>query len=208
MTLTPIYLQMIEAGVGEEIAYQASLSTMTDKPEPEVQTSVPASTEYKQYPDTPSGRLQRVADILIEGDANVPAMITAAWQTLEASENKHSVEGEMPAFEQLYPAIVSAARQNVGMDLGEFLDRDKISNARAPWDFAGPTGTDDRVLEAEIQVMLAELEAAAHPQCQVMPRVVEKREDGGVNEESLHGYHRRVSQMHKQLKRLQMMGAA
>lgn len=206
----PRYSQLIDMGLDPAKARETVQALLNDeldenrKPDPIVERN---ASNGEQYPDSPSGRLLRILDIL---DGQMTDQLLARWSIIEGDENRHTVKGEAPAFELLYPAIVEAARRNAGkMTIEEFLDADKIKACRAPWDEdPEPTAMEDPTLEAEISTMLAEIEAAAHPNCQVQPRVRERGDDGVERTETIIGYHRRVSQVYRQLKRMQAMGAA
>jgi len=218
------YREMIAGGIDEATAYSVAeklLQIEAVQPgatEPQTPPDRPGATNGqtptpvtgRAYPDTPAGRCQRVADILAGGERTEPLTDRelAAWQELEASENKHSVKGEISAFEQLYPAIVSAARANPGMGLEAFAEVQAALEGRAPWDRdPAPSRMEDSTLEAEIQTMLAELDQANDPRCVVQPRITETAEDGSKRQETIDGYHRRVSAVYKQMQRLKAMGA-
>lgn len=158
--------------------------------------------DSRQYLDSPLGRFERVRDILDPAGVEPWADAMAVWTRLEASENRHTVEGETDAFELLYPAIVTGARRWVGkMSLAEFLDEKAIAANRAAWDHAPAGVSNDPLLQAELGTMLDELERAGHPMCQAPPRTV----DGALTE-PLAAYHLRVLRVHQQLKKLQEMG--
>ena len=161
------------------------------------------------YDDSAEGRLARVRDILAPG-AVLEANLVDQWTALEAEEDRHSVAGEtVSGFELLYPAIVAAARRQSGrMTLEQFLDPAAIKACKAPWDTdPNPTAIEDATLETEIAQMMAVIERANHPNCQVQPRVVQKNDDGSTSIETIVGYHRRVSQVYRQLQQLTAMGA-
>ena len=69
-----------------------------------------------------------------------------------------------------------------------------------------PVDKDDPALMAEIAVMLAELEDANDPRCEVQPRTTEEGEDGVKRTETVLGSHRRVSAKHREMERLKQMG--
>jgi hypothetical protein len=162
-----------------------------------------------RYPDTPHGRLQRVADILAGEPTETTAPQLIIWESLEAAENKHSKEGEATAFELLYPAIVEAARRYCGrMTLAEFTDPKAVGECRAPWDLdPKPTPAEDATLAVEIAAMLGDLAATRDPRCEVQGRTTEKGDDGVVRQETMLGYHRRVKAKWNEMKKLQQMGA-
>jgi hypothetical protein len=171
-----------------------------------VQTLVPKGRQplrdTRQYLDSPLGRFERVRDILDPAGTEPWADAMTVWSKLEASENKHSVEGESTGFELLYPAIVTAARRSAGlMSVAQFLDEKAIAANRAPWDQAPAVANNDAQLQVELANMLDELERASHPMAIAPGRTVE-----GSLTESLASYHLRVKRVHQQLKKLQEMG--
>lgn len=160
-----------------------------------------------EYLDSALGRFEKIRDIL-DPSGGPWADAMTVWQRLEDAENKHTVAGEMPAFELLYPAIVMGARRWAGkITLADFLDEKAIAANRAPWDFA-PAGLEvsEAHLNADIDRMAGELERASHPMCQLTDRTVEKGEDGITRTESVAAYHTRVLRIYQQLKKLQEMG--
>jgi hypothetical protein len=165
--------------------------------------------EFRHYPDTSTGRAMRVWDILHPGKQPTDQSwhdIVSTWQRMEESENRKPVPGETGTpFDQVYPAIVQAARANVGkLPMREFMDEKAINAGRAPWDLStgGPT---EAQLLVELSTMLGEIERANHPQCQVPARTSDK-EDGVTVTESTAQFHARVKRVHQQLKQLQSLG--
>lgn len=214
-----VYNQLLGLGFHPENAYGLAKQRLDEDALADLPTAgaeaLPRAVEQlagRHYDDTPMGRLERVRDVLAgDGAPDVlEASIVDQWERLEADEDKHTVDGEsVTGFELLYPAIVDAARRNPGMSLEQFLDPEAIKHCRAPWDQdPEPTAAEDATLEAEVATMLAEIEAANHKQCQVQPRIVQKNDGGGTSIETIVGYHRRVSQVYRQLQRLKAMGAA
>lgn len=163
------------------------------------------------YLDNSEGRFMRVWDIL-HGKPPTPEALQellGAWRHLETEENRFTVRGETDAFELLYPAIVAAARaKRATVTMREFLDPKAIAEGRAPWDEdpdPAPTPS-DAVLQADINRMVGELQASNDPRCAVLPRTVEKGEDGVTRTESVQAYHRRVAAKHRQMVKLKQMG--
>lgn len=197
------YLMVAEmqAAEGEE----AGATRPNEKPADERGTFL-APDGGRDMPLTPRGRCQLVAEILGHGEVSDSDL--RRWAALEESENKYSVKGETrSAFEQLYPAIVAAARKCGGMDLAEFTDPAKVAASRAPWDLdPEPTPAEDAILEAEIAQLLAELNAVNDPRCTVQPRTREKGEDGVTRTESIVGYHRRVKAKYQEMQKMKTMG--
>ncbi len=206
----PRFQQLIDMGFSEEAAY-ANVERLLEQGDPvpgpeSPPLARPASASEANgsgeghYPDSPLGRLQRVSDTL---GSPVTDAARAQWRALEAEENKYSVKGEVPAFEQLYPAIVGAARRAAGsMTLEGFLAADP-----PPWDTdPAPAPAEDAALQAEIESMLAELGAVNDPRATVQPRTVETGDDGVRRTEPIVAYHRRVRAKYDQVKHLQSMG--
>lgn len=195
----------------ESEAYELAKKRLEAEGLPTIEPAAPVSlapkpkqqaVDRKVYMDTALGRFERVRDILDPAGAEPWADAMSIWTRLEASENKHTVEGETDAFELLYPAIVMGARRWAGkMTLAQFLDEKAIAANRAPWDFAPAVANNDVEIQAELGAMLDELERVGHPMAQAPPRTVE-----GSLTESLAAYHLRVKRVHQQLKKLQEMG--
>jgi len=221
----PLYRQLVDAGAPETTVYELveleiakqGLETLEKTPRERIEALLEDEHSAQgdepadpvTYSDDARGRCQRVADILAGGESRlVTDHEFAVWQRLEALENKHSVKGEEPAFEQLYPAITGAARRNVGMSLADFCNVRAANEGQAPWDQdPNPSTMNDQVLEAEIAVMLDELAQMHDPRCEVQPRTTEKADDGSTIQETIQGYHRRVQAVHQQMQRLKAMGA-
>lgn len=216
----PLYAQLLGMGMAEDLVrttVQAQMDRDAAAGEP-VKTIIPVkpilvgTPKRDAYTDDVSGRFMRVWDILHDHPPTEDVLLElgARWSMLEDEENKQSVAGEsVTAFEQLYPAIVEAARQRKGqMPMREFLDARAIAECRAPWDQdPRPAPAEDAVLEAEIRQMLGELNAVNDPRCKVQPRTKEKGDDGVTRTESITGYYRRVKAKHAEMLKLKQMGA-
>lgn len=213
----PLYAQLTGTGLDPEIAYAAvveQLKREQAKADPKAPDTPPAPKPEpaagELYSDDARGRAERVFGILHYGDsaARLSDAQLTAWEKLEAEENKHTVTGEVDAFELLYPAIVDAARRaKPGTSFDAFLDPRAIAEGRAPWDAdPAPTPMEDRTLEAEIAGMIADLEASNDPRCQVQPRTVEKGDDGVTRTESIVAYHKRVRAKWLEMRKLKSMG--
>lgn len=162
------------------------------------------------YEDNAVGRCSRIADILQGARGLRPTpLLLHDWQELEAGENKHTVAGEVDAFELIYPAICAAAAANAGtMSIEEFINPKAVADGVAPWDkeLTVP-GMDDEIMLAGISAMLIDLERAHDPRCEVHPRTTEKGDDGEVLEETVIAYYRRVKAKYDQMEMLKSMGA-
>lgn len=222
-----LYRRLAALGVDEAEAYrlaQAELEQLaaaavtapesdTIPPDPPAERELPTGMARDpdigmRYTDSAAGRALRIAHLLEGQDRELSAVDLKAWAELEAGENQHSIDGEVPAFEQLYPAIAAAARQHAGrMTFAQFIAPEPIADGRAPWDMdPAPTPDEDAVLAAEVQKMLGELNAANDPRCAVQPRTVETLEDGTKRTETMLGYYRRVRGKWQQRRKLKEMG--
>ena len=224
----PLYGQLIESGMGEARAYKLSETDLAIGEDLDSETPPVASDggpiEYKElfdagYADDAVGRYERIVDILHGAQASEYGGIERhlKWQELETVENKHSKSGEIEAFLLLYPAIVAAAKANVGkLSIDEFLDphvesrpgfKQAVTHGIYVWDQEiDPLDKDDPACLAEIAVMLAELEQAHDPRCEVHARTSEEGEDGVVRQETVLGYYRRVKAKHYDMIKLRTMG--
>lgn len=215
------YIAMIAAGLPEKEAYKAVETMLAgkqllddDATADDAKAEAPPVLEEVGpgliiYEDTPKGRASRIMHALEGSIERLTEAHLAAWQLLEATENKHTVAGEVAAFELIYPAIVDAARTKQGqMTFEQFMEPEAIEQSRAPWDQdPDPNPMEDVVLEAEISTMLAELGLQHDPRCEVQPRVTEIGADGSHLIESISTYHRRVQAVYQQMQRLTAMGA-
>lgn len=209
VTVNPLYQQLIDQGMAEKRAYALSQADL-DMGE-ELDSEAPAAVDNADdaYANTASGRFDRILDILhgSEAKAHDSREGRVEWSTLEREENKHTVKGEPDAFELLYPAIVVAAKANVGkLSMAEFCNPANVAAGLAPWDVEiNPIDKDDPALMAEITVMLAELEQANDPRCQVQPRTKEIGDDGVERTETVLGFHRRITAKHQQMLNMKTM---
>lgn len=204
----PLYQELLNLGKPESVAYALSEADLNIEDDLALAGTQPPAATSEDYEDSLDGRLQRIADIL-EGAASTGGQgLRDTWAALEAEENKHSVKGERAAFLNLYPAIVSAAKANVGrMTLAQFIDPQRAARGAAPWDTENsPVDKNDPELAREIQVMLQELEACGDPRCTVQPRTKELGDDGVTREETLMAFHRRVTAKYNEMLNLQNMG--
>jgi len=171
-----------------------------------------AHNDLVRYTDDTYGRMLRVGHILAGPDWVPHTDDAKAWEALEESENSNrttgTVEGETPAFELLYPAIVGAARRVAGsMTLQEFINPKAVAEGRAPWDQVTVDVATDAAMNAELATMLEAIQRANHPKVQVPERVVEQDEGGkGRRTENLKTFYLRVKRVHQQLQHLQQMG--
>ncbi len=195
----PEYAQLVDMGFTPEAAYDATQELLAGRAvavaAADEAASVTAEPPNNRYDDTPGGRLARVADILAGDTALVPAALEKRWAALERAENKHTVRGEVDAFELLYPAIVDAAKRNVGMPLEQFLDPKVV-----PWEQdPGAAAKSDAVLAPEVERMVAEIHGANDPRFTINPRTTEEAADGTTLVEPMSTYHRRVKAVYDQM---------
>lgn len=219
----PVFKQLVASGTDEAEAYlvvQALLERRAQQghtpnrdkaPPAQTAPNAPgAAIPSKAYADTAEGRFLRVWDVLHDQAPTPEALadLLPLWQDVEDGENRHTVEGETEAFLLLYPAIVEAARRYRGRaPMRDFLDPKAIAQGRAPWDRdPSPAPAEDAALQAEIQLMLAELEQAHDPRCTVGPRTTEKGDDGVMRTETVVAYYRRVKAKHSEMRKLKAMG--
>ncbi len=205
----PLYDQLIDSGMALTRAYALSKADLEMGEERDNETPPVEDAGEDAYEDSPAGRFSRILDILhgAESDTFDCPELRNAWMLIEEQENKHTVKGEQDAFLLLYPQIVAAAKANVGkLSMTNFCSVRRAMLGDAPWDRdLSPVDKDDPALEIEIGTMLAELEATGNQQCQVQPRTSEKGDDGGVVQETLLGFHRRVKAKHNQMLQLKAM---
>jgi len=207
----PIYQTLIDTGQAPERAYALSKADLAMGEELDHEPALLDVREFgaiADYPDNAVGRYKRILYILHGPEApnfDISAL-RHTWNRIEEQENKHTQTGEVDAFELVYPAIVDAARVFDGT-IEEFIEPKCIARGEAPWDQElNPIDKDSPELMTEIAVMLAELEAAQDPRCTVQPRTKETGDDGVTREETVLGWHRRVTAKHNEMLRLQQMG--
>ena len=226
-----LYKKLIAAGIDHDEAY--SLAEMKLKTPPPViagvdlgresyfnpvDSAIPMATHWAITPTMPRQRTDDVESRFMnvwntlhdkppKGD--VETELLEKWQMLEDLENAGTVEGETPAFELLYPAILAAARKNKGiMPMREFIDLDRYAAMKSPWDLMAAETTDSQrmVMQAEIGTMLREIEATGDPRLQVNPRTQERGDDGVMRMENVESYYRRVKAKYQQMLNLKAMG--
>lgn len=213
----PLYGQLLETGMEAARAYKVSEADLRIGEVFANDTPPPAPDG--EYPDDAGGRYERVVDILHGAHAADfhDAARHVKWLELETDENKHTKAGERDAFVLLYPAIVAAAKANVGkLSIDEFLDphiesragfKKAVTHGVYVWDQElDPIDKDDPAMLTEIAIMLAELEQANDPRCQVHARTREEGDDGVVREETVLGYYRRVKAKRDEMTKMQDMG--
>lgn len=212
----PLYEQLIDSGMSRPRAYALSQADLEMGVELDNETLGLIDGEFvgiggdDEYQDTAMGRFERILDILhgATSDKLDTTELRSAWALIELQENKHTVKGEQDAFVLLYPQIVAAAKANVGkLTIHEFCDTKRAARSDAPWHHElKPADKEDPALEIEIGTMLAAIEATGNQQCQVRPRTTEKGDDGSVVQETLAGFHRRVTAKYNQMHQLKEMG--
>lgn len=215
--VNPLYQQLLDGGMNANRAYalsQADLDMEHDdewRPDYKPLFDEEPSESKDSYSNDPGGRFDRILDILHGSDApkyDQPQM-RKGWNMIEAQESKHTVDGETDAFLLIYPAIVAAAKANIGkLSISEFCNPTNAAKGLAPWDREiDPIDKDDPALMVEISTMLAELEQTNDPRCQVQPRTKETGDDGIDRTETALGFHRRVRAKYNQMLQLKEMGA-
>lgn len=202
VTENPLYGTLIEAGVDKDRAYVLSEQDLGN--DYNYDEATPAGDEY---PDSPTGRYERVLRILDGRDALIAKETLTRWGEIESAENKHTTKGEHDAFVDLYPAIVQSARDNAGrLSIDDFCNVENYKAHRAPWDAPAPATATEPEIEAEIATMLSEIAAANSPLCTVQPRTEERGEDGVKHFEPLLAYHHRVKAKYEQMLMQKQMG--
>ena len=207
----PLYGTLIDAGVELARAYVLSEQDLGNDYEAydAAGDNPPAdySPIFEEYPDSETGRYERVLRILDGREALISKVTLTSWGEIERAENKHTTKGEHDAFLDLYPAIVQCARDNAGrLSIDDFCNVENYKAHRAPWDAPTPPELGDAEIDAEISTMLNEIAAANSPQCTVQPRTEERGEDGVKRYEPLLAYHHRVKAKHQQMLMQKEMG--
>lgn len=202
---SPLYKLMLEDGIEPEKAYRivARGTNLGEAGGP----AAPALEPIDEIP--PADYCAELWRTIAGPVAEIPAEIRRGWREFEAAENKHTVEGERPAIELVWPEILACARSwpKGPASAVRFFRQAFDFNGIKPWDEGVPPAPgEDARLEAEIRVMLSELERQGDPRCEVQPRTREKQADGTELVESVSAWHRRVRAKYEQMKKLKAMG--
>ena len=199
----PLYGTLIDAGVEPPRAYVLSEQDLGN----DYDDGPVNGTAGEEYPDSETGRYERVLRILDGPEALISKATLTSWGEIERAENKHTTKGEHDAFLDLYQAIVQCARDNAGrLSIDDFCNIENYKAHRAPWDAPTPPELGDAEIDAEISTMLNEIAGANNPQCTVQPCTEERGEDGVKRYEPLLAYHHRVKAKHQQMLMQKEMG--